>query len=245
MLIDGTPAIGTAGWSIPKLTAENFPLDGSGLERYAAIFKAVEINSSFYRPHRISTWERWRAATPPEFRFSVKVPKLVTHQHKLIDCETAMDDFLAQAHTLCEKLAVLLVQLPPSLVFEPKIVAAFFSMMTAKTSARWVCEPRHISWFSNGADHVLKDHNVSRVAADPAMCEVAGRPGGSVAFCYWRLHGSPFKYRSSYADRLPSYAALIRRNTTNGEAWCIFDNTASSAATQDALALHRLLIGLG
>ena len=202
----------------------------------------MEINSSFYRPHRISTWERWKVTTPPDFRFSVKVPKLVTHQHKLIDCETAMDDFLAQAHTLSEKLAVLLVQLPPSLAFEPKVVAAFFSMMTANTSAIVVCEPRHISWFSNAANNLLKDHNVSRVAADPALCEVAGSPGGSVALSYWRLHGSPFKYRSSYADRLSSYADLIRQSSAIGEAWCIFDNTASSAATQDALALQRMLM---
>jgi uncharacterized protein YecE (DUF72 family) len=51
--------IGTAGWSIPKEHAEAFPISGSHLERYAAVFNAVEINSSFYRPHRPATDERW------------------------------------------------------------------------------------------------------------------------------------------------------------------------------------------
>ena len=242
MPIDGTAAVGTAGWNIPGITAEQFPSDGSGLARYSAILRVVEINSSFYRPHRISTWDRWKVATPPEFRFSVKVPKIITHQHKLIDCETALDDFLVQAHTLGEKLAILLVQLPPSLMFDAKVAAAFFSAVAAKTPASVVCEPRHISWFSDTADNLLSDHKVSRVAADPALCDAASRPGGSLALTYWRLHGSPARYRSSYADRLLTYADLIRRSAAHSDAWCIFDNTASSAAMQDALALQRMLM---
>ena len=50
--------IGTAGWSIPKEHAAPFPTTGSHLERYGAVFNAVEINSSFYRPHRRATYER-------------------------------------------------------------------------------------------------------------------------------------------------------------------------------------------
>ena len=48
-----TLRIGTAGWSFPR-TLDGFPAEGSGLERYAARFNAVEINSSFYRPHQRS-----------------------------------------------------------------------------------------------------------------------------------------------------------------------------------------------
>lgn len=239
-----TISVGTAGWSIPAVAAHEFPSDGSGLTRYSSNLSVVEINSSFYRPHRISTWERWKVTTPAEFRFSVKVPKLITHQQKLVDCDKAIADFLAQAHTLKEKLKVLLVQLPPSLVFEPKVAAAFFATVTANTAAFVVCEPRHISWFTEAADYLLKAHKVSRVATDPALCEAASIPGGSLGFSYWRLHGSPSKYRSSYADRLPAYADLVRHSAVFGEAWCIFDNTASAAAVQDALALHRMLLAL-
>jgi uncharacterized protein YecE (DUF72 family) len=61
--------VGTAAWSIPKLHAHAFPAEGSHLERYGAILNAVEINSSFYRPHRRSTYERWAGAVPDDFRF--------------------------------------------------------------------------------------------------------------------------------------------------------------------------------
>ncbi|WP_408901606.1 DUF72 domain-containing protein, partial [Pararoseomonas indoligenes] len=75
--------IGTAGWSIPKQHAGEFDADGSHLERYARRLPAVEINSSFYRPHRPATYERWAASTPESFRFSAKVPRTITHDCRL------------------------------------------------------------------------------------------------------------------------------------------------------------------
>ncbi len=60
-----------------------FPVHGSHLERYAAALNAVEINSSFYRPHRLATYERWAASVPEEFQFAVKIPKAITHEQRL------------------------------------------------------------------------------------------------------------------------------------------------------------------
>ncbi|MGZ3233287.1 MAG: DUF72 domain-containing protein [Croceibacterium sp.] len=89
--------IGTAGWSIARDAADRFPAEGSSLQRYAARFSAAEINSSFHRPHRVSTWERWRDSVPDAFRFSVKVPKLITHELKLVECGEALDRFIGEA----------------------------------------------------------------------------------------------------------------------------------------------------
>jgi uncharacterized protein YecE (DUF72 family) len=72
--------------------------------------------------------------------------------------------------------------------------------------------------------------------------EQAAHPGGWRGFSYWRLHGSPVMYRSSYETRLDEYASAIRAEIEQGrEAWCMFDNTASSAATGDALELMAKL----
>ena len=70
--------IGTAGWSIPAQHATAFPSSGSHLDRYSHRFLAVEINSSFYRPHRPGTYQRWAATVPAAFRFAVKMPKIIT-----------------------------------------------------------------------------------------------------------------------------------------------------------------------
>ncbi|WP_133366680.1 DUF72 domain-containing protein [Qipengyuania sediminis] len=229
------PKIGTAGWSIPRSCGELFLGEGSALERYARRFAVAEINSSFHRSHRASTWERWRDSTPPGFCFSAKLPKLITHQLKLVDFDGPLIAFLEEAHCLGPKLAVLLVQLPPKLVFDAEVAQGFFTALSERTDATVVCEPRHASWFTSEANDLLVAHKVARAAADPAVCESAAVPGGWLGLHYWRLHGSPVIYRSSYADRIPELARALAKG--DSPIWCIFDNTASSAATADALAL--------
>lgn len=230
--------IGTAGWSIPRQYAEHFPSEGSSLERYSTRFHAAEINSSFHRPHRAATWERWRDSVPRDFRFSVKMPKEITHQRKLIDCAAALNAFAAQVALLGDAFAVLLVQLPPKLSFDEDVARRFFADLRRRFGANIVCEPRNAGWFTPAADALLDQLGVARVAADPAICAEAAVPGGCAALSYWRLHGSPSMYRSSYGDRLAAYAEKLNQEALLGrQVWCIFDNTASSAATGDALAL--------
>lgn len=235
--------IGTAGWTIPRFVADEFPVEGTGLQRYAARFSAVEINSTFYRSHKPSTWERWRQATPPDFRFAAKVPKTVTHGARLVGCEGLLDAFVAEvSEGLGEKLGPLLVQLPPSLAFDADVAGAFFASLRQRSDRPIVCEPRHASWFEPQADALLAAHRVARAAADPARHPRAGEPGGWRGLAYWRLHGSPRMYYSSYGEAFLSQLAADVGNH-EGEAWVIFDNTTSGAAAANALQLSRMLRG--
>ena len=119
--------IATAGWAIPRGVAERFPPRGSGLQRYAACFSAVEINSTFYRSHRASTYARWHASTPAGFRFAVKLPKSITHQARLVDANELVAAFRDEVFELKDKLGPLLVQLPPSLGFAAPIAERFWA----------------------------------------------------------------------------------------------------------------------
>ena len=85
--------IGTAGWSIPRPLAEHFPPNGTGLERYAALFTAVEINSTFHRSHREATFVRWADTVPDDFRFAVKMPKRISHELRLLGAAILWNDF--------------------------------------------------------------------------------------------------------------------------------------------------------
>ena len=234
------PHIGTAGWSIAGKHAHRFPGDGAMLERYARRFNAVEINSTFYRPHRPDTWARWAQSVPASFRFALKVPKAITHERRLADCGELAAAFVEQVKPLGEKLAVLLVQLPPKLSFDAALAKDFLAPLAEAAPARIACEPRHPSWFEDDADSLLSGLGIARVAADPAVVPAAAEPGGWRGLAYWRLHGSPVMYRSSYADRIPVFSAAICANEAS-ERWCIFDNTASSAASSDALALAEAI----
>lgn len=235
--------IGTAGWTIPRNVADRFPAEGSALERYAALFSCAEINSSFHRSHRESTWTRWAESVPESFAFSAKLPKAITHKQRLVDCEALIEAALAEMQPLGSRLRILLVQLPPSLAFDRDIADRFFTALRRHWAGAAACEPRHASWFEAEAEALLVHHRVARVAADPAIVEAAASPGGWPGLVYIRLHGSPAKYRSSYDDgRLEKIAADIAAGGDT-PAWCIFDNTASSAATADALKLVALLDG--
>jgi uncharacterized protein YecE (DUF72 family) len=242
-----TCVIGTAGWSIPANDRASFPDagpdGGTALQRYASVMLGVEVNSSFHRPHRRSTWERWADSVPEDFRFAAKMPKTISHDLRLQDAVAPLERFLDEVSGLGGKLAVLLLQLPPSLVFDAATASRFFDDVTRRTDTRVVCEPRHASWFELEADTLLIGRAVARVAADPARVPAAASPGGWRGMTYRRLHGSPDMYRSAYgAERLRDYASAIERDRAEGRAtWCMFDNTAASAALGDALLLSRLI----
>ena len=205
----------------------------------------MEINSSFHRPHRPATYARWSAAVPSSFRFSVKVPKTITHGLRLQETGGLLDAFLAEAAGLGDKLGCLLAQLPPSLGFDPAVAAGFFADLRARSAVPLACEPRHPDWFGPQADGLLRDLGVARVAADPARVPEAGEPGGWRGLTYYRLHGSPRMYYSAYSEEdLAALAARIQSDAATGRmVWCIFDNTTLGAATRNALDLQIYLDG--
>jgi uncharacterized protein YecE (DUF72 family) len=237
--------VGCTGWALPRDAQTAFPAEGTHLQRYAARFPAVEINSSFHRPHRATTWARWAQRVPPGFRFCAKLPKTITHELRLVNADDALATFLAQAGGLGNALACLLVQLPPSLQFDAAAADGFFTSLRARAEVAVVCEPRHPTWFAAGADDLLARWKVARVAADPARVPAAAQPGGWPDLAYYRLHGSPRIYYSAYdADHLDALAARIGADMDAGrEVWCIFDNTAAGAATRNALDLMARLEG--
>jgi uncharacterized protein YecE (DUF72 family) len=233
--------VGCAGWSLRKEMADAFPIEGSHLERYAAVLPAVEINSSFYRPHQPQTYARWAAAVPDDFRFSVKLPRAITHDAKLQGVDDALDQFLREAGELGPKLGCVLVQLPPKGAFDPAVAAAFMRQLRGRFGCMLALEGRHPTWFGDDATELMREWDITRVIADPA----AGQPGPHVPTtdaAYLRLHGTPDIYYSSYPpDFLRKVAGRLARCQARGaDAWCIFDNTAAGAAVPNALAvLHE------
>jgi uncharacterized protein YecE (DUF72 family) len=227
--------VGLAGWSNPPAKTLERGAGQSHLSFYAAHFSCVEINSSFYRPHQSATYARWRDETPESFRFSVKMPRSVTHESHLKRCANEVSRFYEGIAELRPKLAAVLVQLPPSLEFNARTVRAFFRMLPRLRGAKIVCEPRHPSWFSSAAENALREAGVSRVAADPVRSPGAEIPGGLRRFAYFRWHGSPRLYYSKYSEaQLAAFAAEVSR-VKAADTWCVFDNTARHAAWDDAL----------
>lgn len=235
--------VGRAAWNLATRQQGHFPDVGTHLERYAARLSAVEINSSFYRPHQPKTYARWAACVPADFLFSAKIPKTITHELRLVGGDSLLETFLGEVTALGEKLGCLLVQLPPSLAYDAQVARTFFDSLRARYSGGLVFEPRHPTWFTAEVDRLLVDLRIARVAADPPCGPVATEPGGWPGLVYYRLHGSPRIYYSNYEDEyLDRLADELRGRAHSGApVWCIFDNTAHDHATMNALDLMRRL----
>jgi uncharacterized protein YecE (DUF72 family) len=231
--------VGVAGWSVPKQYAEHFLKEGSHLERFARTFTSVEINSSFYRPHKPATYERWADSVPDDFKFSVKLPKEITHTRKLVDCEDLLHKFLFEIGHLGEKLGPVLVQFPPSFPYYD-IVGEFLEYFRDNFKGDIVCEPRHETWADEDANELLKELRIARVAADPVRFPGGDEPGGWRGLEYWRLHGSPRIYYDSYSEEfLKELSEKLLK--TDVPKWCIFDNTATFGAVDNGMLLMELL----
>jgi uncharacterized protein YecE (DUF72 family) len=235
--------VGTAGWSLSPRYAAEFATAGTHLERYAARFNCVEINSSFSSSHQLRTYERWARTVPATFRFSAKLPRLITHENRLENFAAPLQRFLEQIGGLGDRLGPLLVQLPPSLVFTESIARPFFEALLRQVAVPVLCEPRHESWNTVQVDRFLASLRIARVAADPAPWPSASEPGGWTGLSYFRLHGHP---RTYYSDYETSFLKAVRRQITSAlerssEVWCILDNTALGHATGNALTMATLL----
>jgi uncharacterized protein YecE (DUF72 family) len=235
--------LGCAGWALPRAHAASFPSSGSQLHRYAQVLNAVELNSTFRRSHRTATFARWAESVPESFRFSVKLPQAISHADRFDDTQRALGAFVEQVRPLGARLGPLLVQLPPKRAFDESVVRGLVTPIRRGFDGPICIEPRHASWFVPEVENLLARLRIARVAADPVRAPGADRPGGSTDLVYFRLHGAPEIYRSSYSEAsLAELAATIDASLATGAlVWCIFDNTTLGAAAGNALDVARLL----
>lgn len=201
------------------------------LTRYSSLFNGVEINSTFYRRHKPTTFERWAHSVPANFRFSIKIPKEITHNRAMKNIAEPFDTFLEDIAPLGSKCGPLLCQLPPSLTFDADQITAAFKTLRRSHSGQLVIEARHKSWASAEALNLLKTYAIDRVLADPAPVWPA--QDFAQAPRYVRLHGTPKIYYSKYTEEeISAFSKLLAPDS-----WCVFDNTASGAAIENALTM--------
>jgi uncharacterized protein YecE (DUF72 family) len=228
--------IGTAGWSIPYEYKKFFPEEGSHLERYSQIFNCVEINSTFSKIHRPNTFEKWAAVTPDDFQFSLKLHRTFTHECDLKPSSVELKNNIRLMSSLGEKWKVLLLQFPGKQNFNEKKMGRFLEIIRKHYAGFVVIEPRNQTWISKEAKSLMKEFKVSKVVADPERCPHDSRNILSTGeITYYRLHGSPVIYRSSYSK---DFIQKIEHDLSAFKnPWCIFDNTAQGKATGNALTL--------
>lgn len=232
--------IGTAAWTIAKASKDEFPAEGSHLQRYSQKLSGVEINSSFYKDHQPKSFARWAEETPPGFEFSVKLQKRFTHDQRLVINEDDLHEWYEGVSQLGEKLGAILIQLPPSLHLVEREADRFFGLMREVYDGVLAFEPRHATWLKHEAISLFAKHRITKVEADPDPTPIELSELPDTGARYLRLHGTPDIYKSAYTDEFLEATALDIAVSSHETIWVIFDNTTLGYATEDALKLNTL-----
>ncbi|MGV9613629.1 DUF72 domain-containing protein [Nocardia xishanensis] len=266
----GDIRIGTSGWVYRPWRGVFYPqglTQRLELAYLAERLNSVEINGSFYSLQRPSSYLRWAAQTPDDFVFAVKGGRFITHMKRLRDGDTLLANFLASGVlALGPKLGPILWQLPPTMRFDPELLAEFFAHLPRSTAhaaeiasrhdhrvdpahttadadrpLRHALEIRHPTFVTPEFPELLREYGIGLVVADaagkyPLLEDV------TADFVYVRLHGHDELYVSGYTDAgLDMWAEKIRAWSRAGDVYAYFDNDAKVMAPRDALALRARL----
>lgn len=235
--------IGTSGWSYQHwYNGVFYPTNlekGKELEYYAAKFKTVEINSTFYHLPREITWKNWVKRTPKDFIFSVKGSRFITHILKLDNPSDPLDNLLNGSAKLENKLGPTLFQFPPQFQLDLDRLEKFVKLLPKKR--RFTFEFRHSSWFTNKVYELLKTNNIALTISDTPIYPLEEKV--TTDFVYIRLHGSVKLYASSYTPpQLEEWAKKIKRWSGKGsDVYVYFDNDAYGYAPKNAEELTTLI----
>ncbi len=237
--------IGTSGWNYPHWREAFYPRGLSSsqwLGFYAQHFETVEINATFYGRPKNSTLERWYKRTPPNFTFSVKANRYITHIKRLKEVKEAMERLYRDLAPLKGKLGVLLFQLPPSLSFSYERMEEFLRLLDP--SIPTTVEVRHKSFITQEFFDLLRNHQVAFCISDTAGHYPSLAYEITADFTYIRLHGSRLLYASNYTlEELSEWANRIKSWGVN--AFVYFDNDACGYAVSNALQLKKIIEAQG
>jgi uncharacterized protein YecE (DUF72 family) len=259
---------GTSGLVLPVPNKQAFPeafRSGSRLAYYSTLFNSIEINSTFYKLHLPATFSRWAEEVQPDFRFTVKLWRGITHVPGLRFMPVDVHRCLYAAHHLGEKKGCLLIQLPPGLTATAagKLEQLLDKVCAADPARSWrlAVEFRHRSWYTPEVEALLHRYQAARVLHDMPAASITELPDASAhsfpenpsvdpsspphpqSFVYLRFHGPAGDYKGGYPDAaLRAWAEkAVDWLSTGKEVYVYFNNTIGDALA-DLTRLRTLIL---
>jgi uncharacterized protein YecE (DUF72 family) len=235
--------VGTSGWQYASWKERFYPKglpQRAWLDFFTDRFPVVEVNNSFYRLPNESTFDKWRAGTPPGFLFVVKASRYITHIRRMREAKDSVDLFWSRASRLGDKLGPVLMQFPPNLRADVPLLENFLAVLPK--AMRPAFEFRESSWWREDVWAALDRAGAAWVLAD--------RPGERVqevvtgGWSYVRFHQGRSFHPTYSRAKLRTWADRIAGLGVD-EAWAFFNNDPLAAAPHDALALTDLLRSRG
>jgi uncharacterized protein YecE (DUF72 family) len=181
--------LGTQGWSYKDWLGPFYPPGTKPVEylaRYAEVFDAVELDTTFYGIPVASTVDTWRDSTPEGFQFTAKVPRSITHDRHLVDSADELDAFVTAMRRLGPKLGAILIQLPPDFSLDERPALERF-LALVPPDVRFAAEFRHRSWLEEETYDLLRERNIAWTMIDLPYMPIT--PRVTADFSYVRLLG--------------------------------------------------------
>ncbi len=241
----GEILLGTSGWDYPEWVGPVYPPKGNvdRLRFYTNLFPIVEINVTFYRLPPVGVVASWVRRTPKSFRFAAKFPQSITHDRRLVGTDAELDRFLATIEPLRaeHRFVAALLQLPPSLPFEPATVRTFYESLPKGLPV--AVEFREPSWLAPGSFDLLREFGFAYVVVDEPHLPI--RLDVTAPFSYVRFHGhgAPVWYDYTYRpDELAAWAPRVRALAERTEAvYGFFNNHFRGDAAANGRSMSELL----
>ncbi len=240
-----TILLGTSGWDYPEWEGRVYPRRRvpDKLRYYSDLFPIVEVNSTFYRLPPSSVAASWARRTPSRFKFAAKFPQTITHDRKLVGAEEELKHFLQVVRPLQEadKFVAALLQLPPSLPFEPATVRAFYESLPRDLPV--AVEFRERTWLQPESLDLLREFHLAYVVVDEPHLPISLQVTAPFAYVRWHGHGERIWYDYTYSES--ELAAWVpRMNELAGRAETIygfFNNHFRGDAALNAQSLSEQL----
>ena len=235
--------VGTCGWSYQEWVGAFYPNNRvAKLPFYTRIFNSVEVDSSFYRAPSKAIVAGWSRAAGPDFKFSLKIPKIITHDRHLQNAEKELLGFVELVEPLARagKLGCLLVQLPPNFSFKEKdALESFFSYLPLHI--HFAVEFRHKSWFEPDVYGILHAHGAAFVIGDDPR-RVEWPQVVTTEWSFVRFHYGSRGRNGNYSEReLEQWAARLEEWHERGDVFAYFNNDWLGYAVKNGLWLRKRL----
>ena len=235
--------VGCSGWNYQSWRATFYPQGcptSRWLERYAEAFSTVEVNSTFYRLASRDAVARWVEQTPPDFLFTLKASRYLTHIKRLTALDTGIERFYERVEPLTKtpKMGPVLWQLPENFHRDDDRLA---TALAGLPPGRHTFEFRHESWFKEEVYALLREHGVALTIGDHPE-----RPFQShemtADWTFVRFHYGHRGRRGNYAEsELEEWAKRFEEWRGEVEILAYFNNDWEEFAVRNGLWMRRRL----
>lgn len=239
--------LGCSGWSYKEWIGPFYKAEKeSMLKAYSEVFKTAEINSTFYAYPTKGMVLGWLKYTKPEFIYTAKLPKLITHKKKLAiesNIEEDVKSFcdLMQPLQLNGKLGCILIQMPPGIRFDVKLLESFFKILPAEF--RFAIEFRDLSWLQEETWGLLEKYRIAYTIVDEPLLPPEVRVTTDIAYMRWHGKGKRPWYNYRYEKKeLEPWIPKIKETAKKSEkVFGYFNNHFHGYAVKNCLETMEML----